>query len=417
MKRTVTMIIILMLLLCSCGSADQRGADARTIDTNRSFTHYNQIIMAAETADTIYFISRTADSFIKYVDKATGISGLLCGKAECEHNNDSCNAHIGGTTILGLFVYGERLYWLNSGSPRSGMPVYSMALDGTDHREVTVLTGELVPNAGSINTVLYDGCIYTGGIKTIIEDGGEVRYNYVYAIPLDSKEEPFVVLQEKTDFNNYLSMQPYENELYIITDDLSGTLEHAQETGRWRYHFRLRRWNMESCELETLYDEDESALACPKELWVMDDGVLFCGYSDELGEMRIYKYHFESGECSYQFSTGITGLVLSGIMDNVVAGYDLTNNNGIYDMRTVIKDFNGNTLVNETYTFDLRDECLYYNRYEMDMLGRDETNVYYSLFTTQNNNDNHGLTKYITIIAVALDGSGAKVLCTEIEYL
>ena len=407
MRKTLIVFFALILFLSSCGSTGQGKTDVRTIDTNRSYVHYVQIIMATETADTIYFIGRMNDSFIKYVDKATGITGPLCGRPECGHNDGNCNAYAGTPEgNLGLFIYNERIYWVSMGNSRTGFLIGSVALDGTDRREMSGLEGDLYPgSAGNGYAMLHDGYIYFSCIRGDIENGVRVDYNYVCAIPLDSNEEPFVILKEKTDHNNYLAMQPYGNELYIITDDLCGTLEQAQETGRYRYHFRLRRWNMESFEMETLYEENESELAYPKELWAMDDGVLFCGYSNEREEMGIYKYDFETGECSYLFSTGITGLILSGIADNIVTGYDLKNNDGIYDIRVVIKDFEGNALVDDSYTLDLRDECPHYSRYEMDLLGRDETNVYYSL-----NGDNG--TRYVTIVSVALDGSGARALCT-----
>ena len=32
--------------------------------------------------------------WLYYYDEASGISGKLCGKPECDHNNHNCNAHV-----------------------------------------------------------------------------------------------------------------------------------------------------------------------------------------------------------------------------------------------------------------------------------------------------------------------------------
>ncbi len=78
MKRTLAALIALtFLFLAGCGTSGTEETE-RGIDTARSFAHSYKVVQAAETEDTIYYIGEH-DNFIKYVDKATGITGPCAG--------------------------------------------------------------------------------------------------------------------------------------------------------------------------------------------------------------------------------------------------------------------------------------------------------------------------------------------------
>lgn len=415
MKRTVILFLalVLVLWLAACGETKKgNGDDGREIDTVRSFYHASMLyVLAAETDDTIYYIGRHGDKIL-YVDKAAGISGPLCGKVECQHNNENCNAYTTSSLgTAGLSVYNDRLYWVCHRSEK-GYIVYSAALDGTDHREEAELGEALSPSsAQNMYMELYDGYMFLACELKRIEDGEAVKYNYLCAIPLESEEEPFVILQEKTAYNDWVTIQRYNGGLYIITDDICGSYDdfiELEQSDR-RYDFKIRRWDMETHELETVYEEEKSTIHYPTELWVTDDYILFTNLSVEESEEQIYKYDFETGECGYLFSSGFkTTWAQIGIMDGLVSGHMLEDEIGRRKLHTVIKDFDGNVLIDESYDLGPIDEvdslfCVEEPR------GRDEDHVYYSIYT-------QGRSSWcITIISVALDGSGARVLCTETE--
>lgn len=415
MKRLTALllafIMFLTLTLSACGNGQTETVDSgREIDTTRSFFQGLTLTKAAETEDTIYFIGRYSD-VIRYVDKATGISGPLCGRPDCLHNGEDCNAYTNSYTVTGgLSVYEGRLYWVIS-QPGSGYLVYSAALDGTDHREEAALGRELSPNSNSnMSMALFDGYMFIACERSLIEDGEDVRYNYLCAIPLESEEEPFVILQEKTDYNYTVAMQLYDGGLYIITDDICGSFEDyvKLEQSDRRCNFKIRRWDMEARALETVYEEEESVIYDPAQLWVTDDCILFTNVSVEMDERQIYKYDFETGECGYLFSSGLEstwGAI--GVTDGIVSGYPTILNGGNNEMHVVLKDFDGNVLINEIYELDLGDEFGVENFGQLDLLGRDEDHVYYSIYTPE--------IRYTAIVSVALDGSGARVMCAVTE--
>lgn len=423
MKKTVIFLIaFIMLLLGGCDTA--REENERGVDVNRSFIHYNTFVLSTETQETIFFAG-WQDYFIKFVDKETGIGGVLCGKPECAHNDKNCNAYM-TTYARGLFVEGERLYWVNLEKKDSyGCVVYSAALDGTDRRVDAQIPREYIPtNSGYINVILKDGYLYFGCVKSIVEDGVDKDFNYVFAFPLIGDQEPLVILEERAENSqtNGVPMQVYGDSLYFITSDLDDSATQAD-----LYNVQLRQYDMNSGELETLYQIDRTDMHRMTELWVLDDGVIFCGYGNDYMSIGIYKFYFESGECvrifenPEMFVNKTAAPTWTGIADNLVTSYGITNNDGVYDFDVVIKNFDGTVLVNGTYELDLRQECAFYGSHFVFLLGRDEENAYYAFtappYAAGYSYSDKGISNVTTIIQVALDGSGARVMCTQEEYI
>lgn len=420
MKRNILPLFALLIMVSLLGCVKPTQKEKRDFDSTRSFSHYYTSVRAAETPDTIYFLGDT-NLYLKYVDKASGINGVFCGKPECRHQTKDCNAYL-GLIVDALFVDSGRLYWISTEfDSRLKDFIYSMALDGTDRRQGAELPEDFIPSgtAAHRHYVLHDGWLYFGDVSEEIVDGEPILHNYVAAFPLDASQEPLVILREETPEGGYnnLSIQFYGGYLYILTNGRSALAGENESL----YHCRLRRWETKTGELEMLYEDDKSELNWTSELWVTDDGVIFNRnptYTQDVPlENRIYKYDFNSGECEYLFDNGLYGWANMGLIaDNLVTGYQLTNNdNGIYDFYVVLKDFKGNVLVDETYTLDIRDGYTHYGLFGLshgiDFLGRDENYAYYSFY--EPSGDDH--VSYISIVAVALDGSGAKVLCTQTE--
>ena len=415
MKRTFPILLALALLfLAGCDSSGTE-EEKRTVDTARSFSHYYKNVLAAETKDTIYYIGAN-DYFIKYVDKVTGITGVLCGKAECSHDDKDCNAYTSYAGANCLFVDSGRLYWLcETENNYLTKTLYSAALDGTDRRDVVEFDKGTIPESQVSYPcfAFYDGYLYYSVVEHVIEDGEPNNYNYVCAFPLDPNKDPIVILHEKTDGDYNLSMQLYGDSLYIVTNDVHVLSKENGDTVSGR-DFRLRRWDTQTCQLETLYEDLGSLLHWTMELWVTDDGVYFDRISQGPQRVGIYKYDFESGKCDYQFSSGVDWNLV-GIADNLVTGFQITDNNdGVYDFNVVIKDFSGNVVVDDTYVIDLNDVFLFYNSWFIQFLGRDEACAYYAFY--ESGDASEGVQSYYTtIIQVALDGSGARELCSFVE--
>lgn len=419
MKRTIVLLLALMMLLplAACSEGEGTGGEAeREIDTNRSFMQNNTMVYSTETEDTIYFAGYT-DSYIKYVDKQTGAGGVLCGKPECQHNSSDCNAYM----LQGwcFFNDGQRLYWLESVDDASyATALYSAALDGTDRKMETGLPRGLLSGSTSYqNYILKDGYLYLGCVLGEIEDGVQIKYNYMVAFPMDDEEKPYVILKEKTEASQFYSVpvHAYGDSLYFMTSNLDGTWELADETDTFLYNFKLRRYDLGSGEIETLYELDRTTLSWMPGMWALDDGLVFSTYSKDDAALEIFKYNFENGECGEMFECKAEEDLNTNIMDHLICSYRMLNHEGVYDFKVAMWDFDGNKIVDETYVFDQREVYAYYMDYHAFALGRDEENAYFA-FTAPGYAPGHPDNgRYTTVIAVALDGSGAEVMCTVME--
>ncbi len=410
MKRLLPLFLALALLLAlaACG---EEAEPPRAVDTARSFAKSSAPLYAAETPDAIYFIG-FFDNYIKYVDKATGVSGVLCGKPECRHNDADCSAYT--HWLRTLFVSGGRLWWIADDSPMGSLYLFSAAPDGTDRRTEARLSKDAIPSGyGYSCFALQGGWLYWGTVKREIVDGAQLDYNYIAAFPLDDRETPKIILEEEIPLygNNYLTIQFYGGSMYILTNSLN-------EAGLEKKLFDclLRRWDPDTGELELLYADRRDTLNWSSDLWVTEESIFFLRDTrhteDSPLENRIYRYDFASGACTYLFDNGIYGWTNMGVLaDGIVTGYrKMDGGVGFYQLYVIIKDFDGNILVEDTYSLDLSDVPVELSQF-MGFQGRDEDWAYYSL----NAFDQDTQTEYVSLIAVALDGSGAKVLCTQSE--
>lgn len=414
MKRLTALLLvfIMSLTLAACGEGE-KVVEPTAFDYTRSFAHgANTLDYTCATEDTVYYISHFGN-FIYYIDKESGISGPLCGKPECEHNSSRCNAYVSFADALS--IYDGRLYWVGGSSP-SNTYIYSAALDGTDRQTVRQIEREIIPAGhGNMYIIFYRGYAYLAAQAEWVTDGEATTNFYVCAIPLDPDEASFVILDEYAlpagyNASNRLSIQPYEDALYIVSDNYYTDSKYELENETQNlYDFSIRRWDMEKRELEILYYEEETELYTPAELWVVDDGILFCRLANQTESL--YKYIFDSGEMELLFN--LPESYLMGMSDNLLAG---GSNTFVSDeWNVIIMDFEGNVLVNETSPKDALDFPDWVHPSSIRwILGADETNAYFAIYTSTS--DDVGSITYFAVIAVPLDGSGARLVLSEEVY-
>lgn len=413
MKRKLALLLALTLLLglTACNRAAEK-AD-RGFDSARSFNHYFPVVNAAETTDTIYFIS-FSEQYLKYTDKASGISGILCGKPECRHEDKDCNAYLDWTKAL--FVKEERLYWIAS---LDGLQynLYSMALDATDRRTELELPQELTKTFSGLYLYTFDDdCLYLADVKKEVVDGEPTYTNYVGAFPFDAKAEPYVILQEESQYHYYggtMMIQAYGGYLYILTTEEAGPVE--AETAAPPYRLRLRRWDLVNGGMETLYEEQDHTPQSAYDLWVLDGAVLFSrDFDGEDFRHELCRYDLESGKCEHLFDVK-ERYGMSHVVDGLVSGQELTWSDGAPDeFHVTLHDFEGNLLLDDVYRLDFPNEFAEEDIPQLDLIGRDENYVYYSFYTSVVD-EAPAATNYASIIRVALDGGGAEILCTQSE--
>ena len=418
MKRAAILFLFLALLLSACGSTGE--ADAG-LDSDRGFIHYGLMEGVCATQDTVYF---TSGDLIHYYEKATGISGVLCGKAECEHStaaDSTCNAYIG--SFFRVQIYNGRLYWIKWVGSR--MQICSMALDGTDHRtDRTVEAGFFASHTGNRSAIFHRGALYIWIEEYAITNGVETASFDMAVVPLDPDEEPYMLFQEElsswaTQYGPNVTMQAYQDSVYLITS-IAGSCENTPSGAPDFYDLQIRRYNAAAGELTTLYHDRESPIRYTVEMWATDDGILFLG--DGQGHPYLYWLDGESGRLSARFDNDHFAVYITE--DLVISsryGSERSNPSNPWgftlapqdiertgELQVLLRNFAGEVLLDEAYPLSGR-------LGRADFCGTDGTYAYF--LSTASFDGNSGSTQYISLIGVALDGSGAEVLCTEEEYL
>ena len=405
----------MLLTLTACGTAPEE-ADI-SLDSDRGFIHYGGMEEVCATEDTVYF---TSGQLVHYYEKATGISGVLCGKAECEHSTaygSSCNAYINSISD-DLCLYNGRLYWRNYDT------IYSMALDGTDHRTERQMENDVYSNhTGGSLAIFHRGYAYVWVKNYTVKDGQEDASLDLAAVPLDPDGEIRMIFSDELDDyasgrSCFVTMQAYGDNLYILTNYAVNGGEGDVNASLELNDFRIRRYNAAARELTTLYHDSQSPIDYTVEMWAMDDGIVFFGY-DRLGGAgsRFFQFDFETGEITRLFGYDYGNVQIAE--DLVVSSRytceksNPTNPWGLTlapqdiemtgELYVVMQNFAGDVLVDDSYPLTGRYGAPYFQ-------GMDDTYAYFFSSTSFNG------TTYMSLIGVALDGSGMEVLCTEEEF-
>ena len=298
------------------------------------------------TEDTVYFSEYLGGNLIYYADKATGICLPLCGKPECTHRDENCNAYVASSGPACLTSYNGRLYWVGSEKINNNWKdcIVSAAYDGTDRKVVRELTDwwdSSNRTYANLQLKFHRGYIYKGYIIDEVENGEAKKIAYVKAFPVEDDREAFVVLREEVPNSVMLNVQCYEEYVYIAIEE---TADGA---------FALYRCDTRVGELETLY-RGEPPFDWVREYSVTEDGVVFlskeyAGPDGDIEEVVLYRFTFDTGEFEllnrFRYDEGHhTGTILSDEM--VIVNWRDADSGSL---RVMANTFEGETVLDATF--------------------------------------------------------------------
>ncbi|MBQ6551744.1 MAG: hypothetical protein IJL78_10085 [Lachnospiraceae bacterium] len=304
------------------------------------------------TEDAIFFLSGVQkDGYQKfmYYDKASGISNVLCGKPECTHDSEDCNAVPAGKgeSVFGMGIQKEKIYWIadrkTSNGQYDGRCLYRMNLDGTGREVVRVLLPEEQRSemiSGNRYVDYTDDYVIVGGANSTIETGiyRQELMLRAYSLTDSKKDQTFL----KEEVNGILYFCISGNEVYYSIT----TQEMREEGEEWKQASRLRvyRYNIQKQKTEALYDAD-----VPFSLWN------FCPDGDRLIISTMSDLYSVNEACVLDLTTGeisksipmeaeLSGLGTSSEIDQgKIISYSYPHGDRTRYTLTV-KDFDGNVL-------------------------------------------------------------------------
>ena len=183
--------VLLTLSLAACDNGD-KGVN---IPTSQSAGNNFQKNMHQSTSDSLRIVTETDDGFyiqlkgayVYYIERETKAITILCGKPECEHKDETCNANLHVGTF---WIVGDKLYFTNSdyimenGSyVNYGLRLYSVDPNGTNRRVVQKL--QFTPGGDTSSwkpyPIQHRGIVYFpySGILYAMPLGGDIEKDAV----------------------------------------------------------------------------------------------------------------------------------------------------------------------------------------------------------------------------------------------
>lgn len=142
---------------------DEMGKD---IDANNNLINISSFLTSSK--DGYYFMDTLLrpGKYLYYYDFDSDTSAPLCGKAQCAHNDEKCNAYAENYK-WGPIYYDQRIYCI-SNEP-DGKRLYSCALDGSGRKlEFLLQNSDLFPTGDCFVTIHRGFLIAAGSVQTII---------------------------------------------------------------------------------------------------------------------------------------------------------------------------------------------------------------------------------------------------------
>lgn len=277
MKKMIALLLLATLLLTGCQTNGEEivAADATEPTAVYDWMAGESPVMAqrmglkragvnhadfAIAPDGVYFMYDTGRatgdgeriSFVLYSDYSSDTVIKLCGRADCDHNNQDCNAYIAGGNNI---YYHEGYIYAVSGRDDSSCSLIRMNMDGSNRvtiYDLNQFSQDLGYDFAECDMIDSGECLFSVYEWTEVSaDPNEQYYtsSWVksYRFALDgSMEEPLLIEAEG-------------GQLYHCGDVFLTLMNGAQEGGYNGYDFSYWDWDMETDTVTYLTDQPEYA--------------------------------------------------------------------------------------------------------------------------------------------------------------
>lgn len=213
MKKLVAILLTSLLLLTAC--ARQESADGTTAaasDPNAPAGLSSALI--DESGDNTYLVSDNFQNLtesdstiyklvidrIYYYDKASGISGPLCGKPDCNHTDNDCDAYI--STGFAIEYYNQSLYFIAYDHTVFPAELWLWKADSNGQNREKIkqldLKGLIIPNQPQ-TYFIHKGQLFLFCLTDIVENGVPMMRAAILSSPLDDSQEFTTLWEEKSE--------------------------------------------------------------------------------------------------------------------------------------------------------------------------------------------------------------------------
>ena len=159
MRKKYILLVITVLIMCifmnACRSSNKK--EISLLEENQSFWN-DQPKMFTKGNNGYYY---TCDNKLMYMDGQDGDYYPVCGKAECEHNSEMCDAFLDDTFMSqSIWYYNENIYLLKYNKYEKTVMLIKVNKDGTERKELCVIAKTNVQRNGEYGFVFHDNYAY-----------------------------------------------------------------------------------------------------------------------------------------------------------------------------------------------------------------------------------------------------------------
>ena len=192
MKHLFSILTALCVLLLS--SCDTTAPHTNGHDLQLEYATSNGRLCKSGSVYYTYAWNR-----LLYYDDASDSSGVLCGRADCSHQDVNCNAYV-DTSAAGIQVYDNKIYWIENFNT-----LCRADLDGSHHEQVRKV--ERIDGYDA-RLYLHRGFLYTS-VGTVLVKGAQtwVDLNIYQYDMTDPQSEPNLLYTGTYDNNQEFSYQ------------------------------------------------------------------------------------------------------------------------------------------------------------------------------------------------------------------
>ena len=315
MRKRIALILCLLLLFTACAKQETTTPSSEITpstgttplpqktaqDVDNTFLVNDNFERMAQSDTVIYKLS-TDRSAILFYDKASGISGPLCGKPDCSHTGTDCNAYVSnGHSIQ---YYGS-LYIV--AADVNTFPVetwlWKCDLSGGNREKIRKLDSDAILfTYQPQHYYVHRGTLYLFGNFYTAAGAKASTHASVLSVPLDDSDD-FTVLWEQTVENElYTHFRFFDKYIYLCAENGLGTAN-------------IYQINTETNQVNTIFS-DESSDFYYEDIAVSDDGTLYLAGSDR--HTTGYVWKIENGNKSEVLTIPVMEPYTPKILDGYV---------------------------------------------------------------------------------------------------
>ncbi len=391
----VSIVILLCLVLTGCGRTSKNTIALKR--ENENLRNFNQIISRmTKTGDMLYFLNAGSNRML-YTDLECGVSGYLCGKPECTHVDENCNAFLG--TVYSCFPitsYKDKIYWTHLDDEDLSQHLFRMDVNGQNHEEVLILAESDNDDSwprGNPHLQITNGYAVASGYNNYIQDGEWVTRHQITIYKLDNGERTLIFDDGYSSLNSWLTVQCEGNYIYYsYCADRRLNPDFSEDDSFLKFF----RYNLENGKTELLYENHCEDGLFVYEFTVRGDQIWFI---PNLEDTDIPLYHLDLTKGTVSMAYVIHEYGDHWLTDSAMVSYYPAED---YQFRISLTDFEGKILLDQVYNRDFLSSLDAFTGFWY--CGADEDRIYFRF---------EGTDSECVYIAVPISGSPLEVIWHE----